>query len=113
MAKKQKSLPGMEPESIKEIDDAAEAYVKERDKRVRQTVREVDAKTALIDVMKKNKVSVYKDRNCTPPLVVTLSDGKTAVKVVEDEEPGKPKSKKTKGDADWNDDDDAIPQKDQ
>lgn len=83
MARKQNALPGLEPKSIKEIDDAAEAYVKERDKRVKQSEREVTAKQALIAAMQKHKIEVYKDPSVTPPLIVTVVPGKPGVKVTE------------------------------
>jgi hypothetical protein len=85
MAKKQKALPGMEKETIAEVDDAAEQYVKERDKRMTMTEKEVEAKQALIYVMRKHKLTVYKDDNVDPPLIVTLADGKPVVKVTRDE----------------------------
>jgi hypothetical protein len=90
MAKNQLPIPGTERKSIAEIDDAAEAYVKERDKRVKQSEREVDAKQALIAVMQKHKVEVYKDPSADPPLIVTVTPGKPGVKVTEapdDDEP--------------------------
>ena len=78
---RQKELSGVERETIKEIDDAAEAYVEARDKRMALTKKEVDAKDALIAVMRTHRRKVYKDENASPPLVVTLKDGKATVKV--------------------------------
>ena len=75
----------MEKKTIAEVDDAAEQYVKERDKRMTMTEKEVEAKQALIDVMRKHKLTVYKDDNVDPPLIVTLADGKPVVKVTRDE----------------------------
>lgn len=56
MARKTIDLPGIEgagvaPARIAAIDDLADAYVKERDKRLRQTPKEVAAKLKLIDAM--------------------------------------------------------------
>jgi hypothetical protein len=88
MAKKQLAIRGTEPKTIKELDDAAEAYVDARDKRIERTEKETEAKEALIEVMKKHELSVYRDDTASPPLVVTLVPGKDNVKVsrAEDEE---------------------------
>ena len=90
MAKKAKQgdLPGMErpePKHIKELDDAAEAYVEARDARMKKTEAEKEQKEALISAMKKHGVLVYRDESVDPPLIVTLVD-KTNVKVTEVEE---------------------------
>jgi hypothetical protein len=59
MARKQKDLPGIDevPEiaaaRIKAVDEAAADYVKERDRRCRQTPREVATKQKLIDELTK------------------------------------------------------------
>ncbi len=71
----------MERKSIKEINDAAEGYVDARDKRMKLTVKEHEAKEALIVVMKKHDTLVYRDDEATPPLLVTLTPGKDNVKV--------------------------------
>lgn len=81
MARKQKALPGMEAPTIVELDDAAEAYVEARDKRMKLTEKEKVAKDALIMVMKKHNKEVYKDGTVSPPLVVHLLPGKDGVKV--------------------------------
>jgi hypothetical protein len=81
MARRQMKIPGTEQETIKEIDSAAEAYIDVRDKRINLTDRESEAKEALIGVMKKHKVEVYRDENAVPPLVVTLIPGEDKVKV--------------------------------
>ncbi len=73
--RKQKALPGMEPETIAEIDAASELYEELRDKRMRALAREVEAKDALTELMRKYKLSVYKDRTVDPPLVVSLKEG--------------------------------------
>jgi hypothetical protein len=82
--KRQSELPGIERKVIKEIDAAAEAYVVERDKRMRLSKRESDAKQALIRVMKKHKVEAYRDDASTPPLIIFLSTVDN-VKVTESE----------------------------
>src|SRR5262245_45587623 len=42
---------GVERTTIKQLDDLAEAYVRERDKRLKQTPKEVAAKSSLISAM--------------------------------------------------------------
>lgn len=81
MAKKQAALPGMERESNKEVDAAAEVYVKSRDKRIKASEHEVADKAALIGLMQKHKLTVYKDEDAG--LIITLSPGKPNVKVQE------------------------------
>jgi len=80
--KKQMEIPGAERKRVKELDDAAEAYVDQRDKRMAQSEKEKDAKDALIAAMRKNDVLVYRDDDHVPPLVVTLVS-KDNVKVSE------------------------------
>jgi len=78
--KKQLSIPGAERKTIGEIDAAAEAYVSARDERMKLTEQEVASRDALIQVMKKHKVDVYR-ADASPPLVVTLIPGEDKVKV--------------------------------
>lgn len=85
MAKRQLKIAGTGGEEIKEVNDAAEAYVEARDKRMKLTEKETEAKEALIAVMKKHDLTVYKDDEANPPLVVTLVPGKDNVKVAEAE----------------------------
>lgn len=86
MAKKQLEIVGTERPSNKEVDLAAEEYVEQRNKRMKLTEKEKDAKTALIAVMKKHKLNVYRDESADPPLTVTL-ETKDGVKVTEAERP--------------------------
>lgn len=79
---KLQALPGMERQSIKEIDDAAESYVDARDKRMKHTEKEVAAKQLLQTIMAKHNVLVYRT-GTTPPLVVEVRPGKPDVKVKE------------------------------
>lgn len=79
--RKQKTLPGMERKVIKEVSDAAEAYVEARDTRMAHTVKEADQKEALLAVMEKNKLEVYTDPDAVPPFTVTIKKGKANVKV--------------------------------
>lgn len=78
---RQKELTGIERESIEEINVAAESYVKARNKRMRLTEQEVASKTALIEAMTKHKKRVYRDDEASPPLIITLTEAKTSVKV--------------------------------
>ena len=79
--KKQAELPGIERRSIPEIETAAEAYVEARDERMARTDDEVSARDALIEVMNRHKLKVYKDETSDPPLVITLEDTTVTVKV--------------------------------
>lgn len=95
MAKKQLEIPGTEAERFPEIEEAAENYVKARDKRMRLTEQEVVAKTQLLQILLENesklspneqgdKVYRYDDE------IVILRRGKVNVKVkaVHDDEDG-------------------------
>jgi hypothetical protein len=84
---KQKPLPGMERKSFPEVDSAAEAYVEVRDKRMKLTEKEVEAKDALLEVMSKHNLVVYKDESVAPPLIVTVTPGDAKVKVSVADEP--------------------------
>ena len=84
MAKRQLEIAGTERPTIEEVDAAAESYVEQRDKRMHLSEKEKAAKTALIEVMKKHKLSVYRDMSADPPLTVML-EVKDGVKVTEAE----------------------------
>ena len=84
--RRQKALPGMEKQTNKELDAAAEAYVAARDDRMAKSEDEALAKQALIDCMRKHKVEVYRDESVTPSLIVTIVPGKDGVKVSQVEE---------------------------
>lgn len=81
MSKKQLQVPGTERPTVKEIDDAAEAYVEQRDKRMKLSEKEKAAKDALIGAMKKHALTIYRDDSHSPPLVVYLTTGEDKVKV--------------------------------
>jgi len=66
MAKKQLDVPGTERKEIREVTDAADSYCEQMTKRVKQSAKEKDAKTALIASMRKHKIDVYR-----------LDDGRT------------------------------------
>lgn len=73
--KKQAEIPGTERKKVAELDHAAEAYVSARDERMELTEREVEARSALISVMRKHNLTVYRDEDAEPPLIVTLVPG--------------------------------------
>lgn len=91
MAKKNQELAGMEGPgvgsvSIKEIDAAADTYVKIRDKRCMMTPREITAKQNLMDVIHKNEDKIGKDTTGRivyryDDMVITLTPGKEQLKV--------------------------------
>ena len=68
MAKKAKQghLNGMEPPSVKEIEEAAEEYVGYRDARMANLKKEIEAGDALLALMQKHELTTYE-----------LEDGKT------------------------------------
>lgn len=78
---RQKDLPGIERKTIEEVDVAAEAYEAARDERMACSESETVAKQALIAVMQKHKLKVYRDENADPPLVVTIEKPDPTVKV--------------------------------
>jgi hypothetical protein len=89
MAKKQAELkiegPGISPVSLPEVDRLADTYIKERDKRLKQTPREVAAKGKLIDALHANAAKL---RNADGDIVyrmddllITLTPGKEKLQV--------------------------------
>jgi len=89
MAKKQSELKiegaGVAPVTVPEIDKLADVYIKERDKRMKQTPREVAAKGRLIDALHANADKlrnpdgdiVYR----MDDLLITLTPGKEKLQV--------------------------------
>jgi hypothetical protein len=78
--------PGVSPISIAAIDTAAEAYIKERDKRCAMTPREIAAKQKLIAVLHDNADKIGVDANGEivyryDDFVVSLKPGKEKLKV--------------------------------
>lgn len=53
------ALPGMERKSNAEIETLAEEYVEHRDKRMAVLEKEIDAKTRLMNAMKKANQATY------------------------------------------------------
>lgn len=83
---KQSELPGTERPVIKEIEEAAEAYVSVRDKRMTLTEKEIVAKTNLIQVVQKHAKELTPDGDGKrvyryDDLKVILEPGKPNVKV--------------------------------
>lgn len=77
---------GVAPVRIKPVDDAAEDYVKIRDRRMAMTKKEVQAKQNLIDLLHKNADKIGADdegimRYEYDDVVVELSPGKEQLKV--------------------------------
>lgn len=77
---------GVAPVRIKAVDDAAEEYVKVRDRRMGLTKKEVQAKQTLIDLLHKNSEKIGADeegimRYEYDDVVVELSPGKETLKV--------------------------------
>lgn len=82
MGRKQLEIAGTErPNKVKDVDEAAEAYVEVRDKRMALTKKEAEKKSALIEVMKKHNLTAYEDLDADPQLLVTVIEGKVDVKV--------------------------------
>ncbi len=73
MAKRQLEIAGTERVKNQEVEAAAEGYVDQRNKRMKLSKKEKEAKQALIAVMNKHKLSVYRDDTQNPPVIVTLS----------------------------------------
>lgn len=96
MPSKQLKIPGTEPASIPEIEEASENYVRARDKRMRLLESEITAKTNLLQVLlqHEDKLSANEEGNKVyryDDLVVILKRGKLNVKVKsahDDEEAG-------------------------
>lgn len=83
MARKQKELPGLERQTIKELDVAIETYNETRNAWVAAREKVQTAKAQLIQVAKAHQVTTYRDETADPPLVLTLTEREDAVKVTE------------------------------
>ncbi len=78
---KQGHLRGLEPVSIKAIDDAAEAYYDVMMERVKLSKEEDETKTALIEAMIGNGQTLYEyDHNGTVRQVILVSKSNVKVK---------------------------------
>ena len=78
---------GVAPIRIPELDALAEAYIKERDKRMKQTPKEAAAKEELIDAMHENADKLLQPDGTLlyryADMRVTLEPGKEKLKVKE------------------------------
>ena len=74
-------LPGTQTKAIRELDAAISLYVDARDARMKKSTPEKEAKTKLIELMKKHKVEVYKDQESGR--IVTLKHGDDSIKVTD------------------------------
>ena len=83
MAKDQTELKGIERPVIKAIEDAAEDYETIRDKRMALTEKEIEAKSKLLDLMKKHKCKLYR----YDERIVELVPGEDGVKVKKAKDP--------------------------
>jgi hypothetical protein len=79
--KRQPSLPTMEKKSLKDVDAAAERYCEIRDKRMRLTEDEIEARDVLLRAMQKHGLDSYVDEEASPPLEVRVVPGDLRVKV--------------------------------
>lgn len=79
--KRQGELPGMEKKHVKEVEDAGEAYEHVRDQRIALSKQETEKLDALVVVMEKHKLKVYRNDEAVPPMLITLKAGKTKAKV--------------------------------
>lgn len=82
---KQTEIPGTERVKNKAIAEAADTYRKARDRRVRATRPEVEAKQSLIDLMHKHGLAVYNDGEIIVEIIPTKE--KVKVRDAEEEEP--------------------------
>lgn len=76
--------PGVAPVRIPEVDRLADDYIKERDKRVRLTPREIAAKQKLIEALHEHKELTGPDGTLTyryDTVLITLEPGKEKLKV--------------------------------
>jgi len=80
--------PGVAQPRIKSVDDAAEIYIKERDKRCAMTPREIAAKQKLIEQLHTHADKIGRDRDGTivyryDDNIVILKPGKETLQVKE------------------------------
>lgn len=79
---RQGSLPGMEQRGIPELESAAENYVNVRDRRMRLTEEEVEAKSQVLFLMHKHERQNYRHDDFL--IMVIPGEENVKVKVVED-----------------------------
>ena len=74
---KQKQLPGLEDAVVEEIETAAEEYADRRDDRMRKLEGEIEARDALLEILRKHKRKAYSSKE----FQVEIVEGKDKVKV--------------------------------
>lgn len=77
---RQTRIPGTEGDVDPEVHAAGQLYTRKRDTRMDASVEEKASKVALINTMKRKGVTIYKDMEADPPVVIVLSS-KDDVKV--------------------------------
>ena len=84
---KQERLPGEEfqVEKHPDVATAAEAYADVRDKRMKLTEKEIDARSNVVDLMKKHKLTKWRDPDSD--LIVELEEQDAKLKVKRAKEP--------------------------
>ena len=80
-------LPTMEHTHHEDITDAAKAYVKVRDQRMKANDREAEAKEDLRKAMEKHELELYEDDDALLRVRVSVKDPTVNVKVERLEEP--------------------------
>lgn len=80
--KRQPRIPTMEPESIPDLDAAAETYDEAKNQRVKKTLKEREAKDSLLEKM----IEYNLERHVTPDGLVVTVTGKKNVRTERVEE---------------------------
>lgn len=80
---KQQTLPGVETDSIPEIEEAAEEYTRVRDERMELTEEETAAQAKLLDLMRDHNLDKYKYDG----KIVAVLQGEAKVKVKKAKDP--------------------------
>jgi len=82
---RQTDLPGMTDRKLKDLHEAAYVYADARDARVKATAPEVEAKTKLLELMKKHKLEHYKFDNVAVDLVHEKENVRVRIEPIEEE----------------------------
>jgi hypothetical protein len=78
---KQVELPGVEKPTIKELDYAIELYAEKKNAWVKARTEVQAAKAKLMELARTHGVTIYRDDNAVPPLVMTLKEREAVLKV--------------------------------
>ena len=84
---RQTELPGMSDRKLKDLHEAAFVYADARDARVKATAPEVEAKTKLLELMKKHKLEHHKFDNVAVDLVHEKENVRVRIEPLEDGAP--------------------------